>query len=119
MPVVVILVDSWQFRGKIEQVIELVIWEGFHRTDNEFLVDVAFTFPHTVNLTYRYSHNCGQFRKVFVIAVAELKNSCFYNHSGAPFSTIGNIIATNMPFVKYFKFFLINSLGGSIVFRVD
>jgi hypothetical protein len=98
MPVVV--GDSWQFRGKVKQVIKLVIGEGFHCSNDEFLIDLALAFTHTVDLAYRYSHSCGQFREVFVVPVAELKDPCFHYHGNTPKVTCGNMIATNMPFVK-------------------
>ncbi len=51
------VVDSWQLRDKVEKVIELVLGKGFYCPDNEFLIDVAFALPYTVNLAYRYSHS--------------------------------------------------------------
>ncbi len=52
MLMAVVVVDSWQIRGKIKQVIKLVIGKGSYCPDNEFLIDVALAFPHPVNLAY-------------------------------------------------------------------
>ena len=86
MPMVV--GDSWQCRGKVKQVIKLVIGEGFHCSNDEFLVDSALAFPYPVDLAYRYSHSGGQFREVLVVSVAELKDSCFYYHGDTPKSDL-------------------------------
>lgn len=52
-----VVVDRWQLRGEIEQVIELMRGKGSYCPDNELLVDVALALPYTVNLAYRYSHS--------------------------------------------------------------
>jgi len=43
---------SCQLRGKVEKVIQLVLWEGFYGANDELLINVALTFSHPVNLTY-------------------------------------------------------------------
>jgi len=48
---------SWQFRGKIKKVIEIMVGKSLHGSDNEYLVNVAFAFAYTVNLAYRYIHS--------------------------------------------------------------
>ncbi len=46
------IVDSWQLRDKVEQVVKIVIGEGFYRADDEFLIYLALTSLYTVDLTY-------------------------------------------------------------------
>jgi len=79
-----------------------VIGKGFHRTDNEFLVYLAFTFPHSVYLAYRYPHCQRQFAQVFVVGIKEFKNSRSHYQGGTPVKTDGKIIAINMPVVNSF-----------------
>ena len=93
-------VDSWQLRDKIEQVIKLVARKGSYRPNNEFLIDVALAFPHTVNLAYRYFHSLCQVREVLVAIITELKNPCLYYHDTTSRTTIDHIIDHSMSFVK-------------------
>ena len=60
--------------GKIKKVVELMVGEGFHSSDDEFLVNVAFAFAHTVDLTDRDSHRHRKLGQVAVVTLAELKD---------------------------------------------
>ena len=93
---------TWWLEGKIEQAIQRVIGEGLYRPDNEFLVNLAFAFPHSVDLAYRDTHRLGQLGQVPVATavIAELKNPCLDEHGGTPMMTIGYIIAIYVPFVN-------------------
>jgi hypothetical protein len=51
-----------------------MVGEGFHSSDDEFLVNLAFAFTHTVNLTDRDSHRHRKLGQVAVVTLAELKN---------------------------------------------
>ena len=93
---------TWWLEGKIEQVIQRVIGEDLYRPDNEFLVNLAFAFPHAVNLAYRDAHGSGQLGQVLVATtiIAELKDPGLDEHGGTPMKTVGYIIAIYVPFVK-------------------
>ena len=41
-----------QLIGKVKQVVQLILREGFHSPNDKLLIDVALTFSHPVNLTY-------------------------------------------------------------------
>jgi len=45
---------------EIEKVVQFAFRKGSYGSDEEFLIDVALTFSHPVNLTYRYFHSLGQ-----------------------------------------------------------
>ncbi len=40
-----------------KEVTESAFGEGPHGANNEFFINAPFTFPHPVNLAYRYSHS--------------------------------------------------------------
>jgi len=66
---------------EIEKVVQFAFRKGFYGSDKEFLIDVALTFSHPVNLTYRYSHSLGQLRQVAVPPRAQFENPCLQYHS--------------------------------------
>ncbi len=50
-----------------------MVGEGFHSSDDEFLVNPALAFTHAVNLTDRDSHRHSKLCQVVVVTLAELK----------------------------------------------
>ena len=51
----------WPAIIEVEEVIESVIREGSLGPDDKFLIDIAFTLTHPVNLADRQFHSLSQF----------------------------------------------------------